>query len=250
MALAYNGGMPSPKPQSQSVPGGGRFATTRWSLVLAAPQSQEALASLCAAYWYPLYAYVRRRGHAPEEAQDLTQEFFTRLLEKDYLRVVDRAKGRFRSFLLTACQHFLSNERDRARAQKRGGDRLHVPLIPDAEVRYAREPAHTLTPEKLFERRWALTLLDQVLIRLREEWQRAGKAPLFEALKTCLTGEKSAVPYAEVAAEQGMTEGAVKVAVHRLRRRYRELLRKAIERTVDEPSQVEEELRELFAALT
>ena len=248
--------MAHPEANSGS-PGGSLFATTHWSLVLAAkdrasPQSQEALAALCAAYWYPLYAYVRRRGHDAHQAQDLTQEFFARLLEKDYLQVVDREKGKFRSFLLAALQHFLSNEYDRAKARKRGGGGGRPALAIDfaaAEGRYALEPAHSLTPEKLFERRWALTLLDGVLARLREEYHDGGKGKLFDGLKSYLTAGESAVSHAETARTLDMSEGAVKVAAHRLRKRYRELLREEIERTLDEPGRIDDEIRDLFAAL-
>jgi RNA polymerase sigma-70 factor (ECF subfamily) len=244
------------EPASESVPASaGRFATTHWSLVLAArdraaPQSREALAALCAVYWYPLYAYVRRSGREANQAQDLTQEFFARLLEKDYLQVVDREKGKFRSFLLAALRHFLLNEYDHATARKRGGGRALLSIdARHAEGHYSREPAHVETPEKLFERRWALTLLDQVLTRLREEMAQAGKERLFDGLKAFLTGETRSASHRDLAAKLAMTEGAVKVAVHRLRRRYRELLREEIGRTLDEPGQVEEEIRELFAAL-
>lgn len=241
---------PTPRPAAAS----GRFATTHWSLVVAArdrasPEAPDALAALCRAYWYPLYAFIRRRGHDADEAQDLTQEFFARLLEKDFLQDVDRERGKFRSFLLAACQHFLCNERDRARAGKRGGGRPVLPLdFPDAEGRYGREPAHQLTPEKLFERRWALTLLERVLARLREESEAAGKVALFERLKGSLVGDPAAGSYAAAAADLGSTEAAVKMAVHRLRRRYRALLEDEIAVTVG-PGQVEEEVRALFAAL-
>src|SRR5205823_3300153 len=160
------------------------------------PQARDALTALCATYWYPLYAFVRRQGNSADAAQDLTQEFFARLLEKDFLQVVDRDKGKFRSFLLAACKHFLANERDRARARKRGGDRAHVPIeIDSAEGRYRLEPADALTPEKLFARRWALTLLEEVLAQLQEEFVRADKGPLFERLKGFLTGEKGTPSY-------------------------------------------------------
>jgi RNA polymerase sigma-70 factor (ECF subfamily) len=231
------------------------FATTRWSLVLQAAEgdtghSQEALAALCATYWYPLYAFIRRQGFDADQAQDHTQEFFARLLEKDYLKVADRERGRFRSFLLAACQHFLANERDKARAQKRGGGRLHVPIdFHDAEHRYGHEPAHHLTAEKLFERRWALTLLDQVLQRLRQEMADRGRGPVFELLKGCLAGEKTAASYEQLGRQLRMTEGAIKIVVHRLRKRYRELLRAEIERTVETAAEVEAEIRSLFAAL-
>jgi RNA polymerase sigma-70 factor (ECF subfamily) len=232
----------------------GRFATTHWTLIVAArdgeaAQAQAALADLCRAYWYPLYAYVRHQGHAADRAQDLTQEFFARLLEKDFLAAVDREKGKFRSFLLAACKHFLANEYDRERAQKRGGGRQALSIdFRDADGRYAHEPAHGETPERLFERRWALALLEQVLARLRHEYETAGKGRLFGALKSRLTGDGGA-PYARAAAELGLSAGAVKVGVHRLRQRYRELLREEIAETLDAPAQVEEEIRALFAAL-
>ncbi len=244
-AALYNAGMSAP----------GRFATTHWSLIAAArdgsaSQARAALAALCAAYWYPLYAFIRRQGHNADEAQDLTQGFFARLLEKDFLAAIDRDKGRFRSFLLAACKHFLANEHDRAHAQKRGGGREPLSLdFHTAEGRYGLEPADTLTPERLFDRQWALTLLDQVLARLRTEFRQADKAALFERLKGFLMGEKSTTPYAQLAAELGMTEGAVKVAVHRLRRRYRDLLQEEIGRTVRDPAEVKEEIADLFAAL-
>ncbi len=218
-----------------------RFATTHWSLVVAAgqgdsPDAKAALATLCQIYWYPLYAYVRRHGHNPHEAQDLTQEFFARLLEKDYLHDADRERGKFRSFLLTAFKHFLSKERDRANALKRGGGRPTLSLdLPAGEQRYRREPADQSTPETIYERRWALTLLDQVITRLREEFVAAGKGPLFERLKVFLTGERGPEPYARLAVELDLTEGALKVAIHRMRRRYRELLRAEIAQTVDTP---------------
>jgi DNA-directed RNA polymerase specialized sigma24 family protein len=233
----------------------GRFATTHWSVVVAARdgeavEAREALAALCQAYWYPIYAYVRRQGHPADQAQDLTQEFFTRLLEKDFLGAVDPEKGKFRAFLLAACKHFLANERDRDRAQKRGGGRACLPLdFGDAEVRYGREPGHRLTAEKLFERRWALALLEGVLARLREEHAARGKGELFDRLRGFLVGERQPGGYAGAAADLGLTEGAVKVAVHRLRQRYRELLREEIARTVHDPEQVDEEIRALFAAL-
>jgi len=214
------------------------------------PAAQAALAELCRTYWYPLYAFIRRQGHSADLAQDLTQELFSRLLEKDFLGTVQPDKGKFSSFLLACCKHFLANERDRQRAQKRGGGAALLPLdFGSAEERYTREPFHELTPEKLFERRWALTLLDQVLARLREEMRQQGKLQTFDRLKQFLMGEKNKVSHAQIAEELGMTEGAVKVAVHRLRKRYRELLREEIAQTVDDPGQVEDEIRALFAAL-
>jgi RNA polymerase sigma-70 factor (ECF subfamily) len=231
------------------------FASTRWSLVAAAgqresPESAAALASLCRLYWYPLYAYARRRLPTAEDAQDLTQEFFARLLEKEYLRQVDRQRGSFRSFLLTAFRHFLAKERDRAHAQKRGGGRPHLSLdFQVGERRYQLEPTHASDAEALYERGWALTLLEQALVQLREELARAGKGRLFEALKGTLTGEDAPRPYAELADELGLSAEAIKVTVHRLRRRYGELLRTEIAQTVSSPVEVEDELRNLFAAL-
>jgi RNA polymerase sigma-70 factor (ECF subfamily) len=233
----------------------GMFATTRWSLVLAArgrpsPEARAALADLCRVYWYPLYAFVRRSGCDAAAAEDLTQEFFARLLEKGWLDQADQSKGRFRSFLMTACKHFLANERDRARALKRGGG--HPPLPFDfqaADDRYVREPAHELTPERLFERRYALALLEHVMAGLRDEYAAAGKERLFERLKTQLGGDRDAAEHDTVAAELGMTVGAVKVAAHRLRRRYRDRLRDAIARTLDDPAAVDDEIRHLFTVL-
>jgi RNA polymerase sigma factor (sigma-70 family) len=243
-----------PSPPEHGPASGGRFATTHWSLIVAAregeaTQAQEALAALCRAYWYPLYGYIRHQGHAADRAQDLTQEFFARLLEKDFLAAVDREKGKFRSFLLAACKHFLANEHDRECARKRGGGRQALSLdLRDAVGRYAHEPAHGETPERLFERRWALALLEQVLARLRREYEAAGKGRLFGVLKSRLTGG-GGVAYARAAAELGLSEGSIKVAVHRLRKRYRELLHEEIAQTLDDPGQVEEEILALFAAL-
>ena len=231
------------------------FVTTHWSVVLTAGRSdttraRNALARLCQTYWHPLYAYVRRLGNSPPDAQDLTQEFFARLLAKNYLADADESRGRFRSFLLTALKHFLANEWDKARAQKRGGGQIPVPIDPgSAETACGYEPADNLTAEKIYERRWALTLLDQVLRRLREEYVHAGREKLFEQLKPTLTEASRTVRYAEIAARLGMSEGAVKVAVHRLRLRYREVLRAEIADTVASPAEVEDELRNLFAAL-
>jgi RNA polymerase sigma-70 factor (ECF subfamily) len=231
------------------------FATTRWSIVLqagdrASPESQRALQTLCEAYWYPLYAYARRRGSGPDESADLTQEFFARLLERPVLQTADRERGRFRAFLLTVFKRFLSNEAERHGAQKRGAGRL--PLSIDAargEERYRFEPADPWTPERLYERRWALTLLDRVMQRLGDEYQGRGKAELFERCKPALTGADTAAPYADVARQLGMAETAVRVAVHRMRQRYRELLTEEVRQTVDTPAEVDEELRSLRRAL-
>ncbi len=231
------------------------FVTTHWSVVLTAghadtTRARDALARLCQTYWFPLYAYVRRRGQSPEDAQDLTQEFFARLLEKNWVADADQEKGRFRSFLLSAMNHFLADEWDKARAQKRGGGTPPLRLQLDtAETRYGREPADNTTPERSFELRWALTLLETVLNRLRGEFTSDGKAEWFAALHPCLVGERTAQPYAALAARLSVSEGTVKSAVHRLRQRYRQLLREEIGQTVAAPADVEEELRHLFAVL-
>jgi RNA polymerase sigma factor (sigma-70 family) len=246
--------MPIPEPiPSAARSGDGRFAVTRWSVVLAArgdePAAREAMEYLCTNYWYPLYAFVRRRRHDPHDAHDLTQAFFARLLEKGWLDGVAREKGKFRSFLLAAMKHFLANERDRDRAIKRGGGRAIISLdAQTAESRYATEPQDGATPEKIFDRRWALTLLEQVLSRLRVEMAAGGKEALFEELKATLAGEQSA--YARIGQRLGMTEGAVKVAAHRLRQRYRELIRDEIGQTVDNEKDIDEELRDLMSALS
>jgi RNA polymerase sigma factor (sigma-70 family) len=232
------------------------FVTTHWSVVVAAgqadtPRARDALARLCQTYWHPLYAYVRRVGHSPHDAQDLTQEFFARLLEKNFLAGADESRGRFRSFLLASLKHFLANEWHKARAQKRGGGQIPIPIdVATAETSIGFEPADTTTAEKIYERRWALTLLDHVLRRLREEFIRDGKEKLFEQLKPTLTEASRSVRYAEMATRLGTSEGAVKVAVHRLRQRYRELLRAEIADTVASPGEVDDELRNLFAALS
>ncbi len=233
----------------------GRFEATRWSIVVAAGRgtadsqnAHEALEHLCTAYWYPLYAFVRRQGHSPHDAQDLTQEFFARLLARNFLDDADPAKGRFRSFLLGAVKHFLSDEWDRARAQKRGGGVRPISLDAEsAETRYRLEPADESSAEKIYEQRWALALLDEVLKRLRDEFIRDGKEDVFEALKPALTGAK--IPPAEIAGRLGVKEGAVRTAVHRLRTRYRDLLRAEIAETVASPAEVDAEMQHLFAAL-
>jgi RNA polymerase sigma-70 factor (ECF subfamily) len=234
---------------------GADFAATRWTLVLSAargsqtPHAAAAMAELCGIYWYPLYAFIRRRGHAAPEAEDLTQEFFARLLEKHFLDSADREKGRFRTFLLMAVKRFLANEYDHTQTQKQGGGQSLVRLEGlEPETRYRLEPADTLTPERLFEQQWALTLLDQVLARLQAEMTGAGKAALFESLKTHLAGKRDE-SYAATAAKLGMSLGAFKVAVHRLRRRYRELLQEEIAQTVDGPAEIEDEIRYLFNCL-
>lgn len=230
------------------------FATTHWSLVLAAghasrADSKAALARLCETYWYPLYCYVRRRGHSAEEAEDLTQGFFAALLERDSLRVADPHRGRFRSFLLASLDHFLANEWRRRSARKRGGGQASLSLdCRWGEARYAQEPSGNLTPEQAYQRRWAMTLMEQALSRLRQEYVAGGKSALFDRLAALLGGDRGAA-YRDIAAELGMTEGAVKVAVHRLRRRCREHLRSEVAQTVAAPQDVEEELRNLLAVV-
>jgi DNA-directed RNA polymerase specialized sigma24 family protein len=239
----------------QSPPGPQNFATTRWSIVLAAgqpdaAQSRAALATLCQTYWYPIYAFIRRRGYSVIDAQDYTQEFFATLLEKDYVQDADRERGRFRTFLLIAVTRFLSKQREREHAAKRGAGRLVLSLDLDAgEGRYQLEPVEQWTPERLFERRWALTLLERVLERLGERYAEQGKRELFESLKVFLTAPETAGMHAEQAARLGMTEGALKVAVHRLRRRYRDLLKEEIAETVAHPDEMAAELDYLMAAL-
>jgi len=234
---------------------GGRFKTTQWSIVLAArgsdlPRTREAMSSLCGMYWFPLYAFVRSRGASCEQAEDLTQGFFTHLLEKDALRNVDPSKGKFRSFLLASITNFLSDERAKERAKKRGGGVTPVSLDAEAaENRFASEPADHLTPERIFERHWALTLIEQALARLRERYKRLGKQDHFEALKVFLSGEKRPVPHAEVARQLGLSELAVKVAVHRFRKRFRDALREEIAQTVTSEEEIDAELRSLHDAL-
>jgi RNA polymerase sigma factor (sigma-70 family) len=230
------------------------FPTTRWTLVVAAgdPQRKEArsaLVSLCDGYWYPLYAYVRRRGYPADQAQDLTQEFFVRVLDGRYLDRADPEKGRFRAFILTSLKFFLADEADRHRAQKRGGGNVLSLEISFGEERYQRDPAHNETPERIFERRWALSVLDRVVEKLRNEFVHHGRPEHFERLKVFLLGQSDA-PYAALAGEMNTSEGALKVAIHRLRKRYRELFRQEIADTVGDPAEVESELRFLAAVLT
>ena len=214
------------------------------------PQSLAALETLCGTYWYPLYAYVRRQGHSPADAQDLTQEFFARLLEKDYLKAAAREKGRFRTFLIVALKRFLANEWDRLRAQKRGGGQLPVSLDTElAEQQYRIEPAEGATAERVFERRWALTLLDRSMKRLREEFAAAGKVREFDRLKACLTADRGEISYAEIGAALDMSEGTARVAVHRLRKRFREVFREEIAHTVASPEEIDEEVRYLMGVL-
>jgi RNA polymerase sigma-70 factor (ECF subfamily) len=233
----------------------GRFETTRWSVVLAAQEgspseARQALAELCEAYWEPLYAFARRRGHGAEEAKDLTQGFFTELLGKDYLASVRPAAGRLRSFLLVCLKHFLANEIDRARALKRGGGVAPIPLdVEGAESRYQIDPVDELTPEMVFERRWALTVIAQVMADLGQEAAAAGKQARFDRLKAFLVEGRPKTPYRRLAQELDMSEGAVKMAVHRLRQRFGEVLRGKIAEMVADDSEVDAEIRHLLLAL-
>jgi DNA-directed RNA polymerase specialized sigma24 family protein len=232
-----------------------RFPTTRWSRVVQAadpadPGARVALGDLCRDYWFPLYAFVRRKGVSPPEAEDLVQGFLADLLERGDLATVDRSRGRFRSFLRASCEHYLSNVRDHERAKKRGRDVAFVSIDRlDAESRYAREPSHSMTAECVFERQWALTLLGRVLERLQAEAGSGDKAALFACLRPALQGEDPGGSYAAIGAEMGMSEGAVRVAAHRLRVRYRELLRDEVSRTTNDPTTVNQEIVELMAAL-
>jgi DNA-directed RNA polymerase specialized sigma24 family protein len=228
------------------------FIATRWSIIMTARDLdagsayRRAMAELARTYWAPLYAYLRRNGHPPERAEDLTQSFFARLIERNDLRSVDAAKGKFRSFVLVALKHFVANELDKERAQKRGGGVRTISLSDaEAESGYRIEPIDTLTPEQAFNRRWAMTVLSRVVNRLRAEYRRRDQLPLFDAIQGTLTGEVTA-GYATLAGQLGTTEGALQVAAHRMRKRYRELLRLEVAQTVSDPALVDEELRELL----
>jgi len=231
------------------------FETTRWSLVVAAggddpSAARAALAALCETYWYPLYAYVRRRGANADDARDLTQGFLTSLLERRDFQRLDQERGRFRAFLLASLKHFLANDVARRDAQKRGGGVVLLPLAFDeAEGRYRFEPVEPGTPETLYERRWALTVIERVLVRLREEWEADARGAEFDELKACLLGQGPAGGYAAIAEKLGSTEGAVKVAVHRLRRKFQAELRRDIVETISDPGEVEDEIRYLIRAL-
>jgi RNA polymerase sigma factor (sigma-70 family) len=241
-----------------STPVGQRdFRSTHWSLVLAATQpdsteARAALARLCEAYWYPLYAYIRRRGHDPEQAKDLTQELFARLIEKQYLQAADRQRGRFRTFLLACAQHFLSNEAKKEKTLKRGGA-YQIIALEDAmaEDRYGAEPVDEMSPERLFERRWALTMLDQTMEELKQEFAQAGKAAHFDILQVFLSGSKEApASYAEIGVQLDLSEGAARQASFRMRARYGELLRQRVAQTVASPRELEDEMKHLMAALS
>jgi DNA-directed RNA polymerase specialized sigma24 family protein len=248
-----------PKDSNSHKPAGARaarFATTRWSLVVTAgdrssANSRRALESLCAAYWHPLYAYVRRRVSDVNEAQDLTQAFFAELLEKNYVGSATPQRGRFRAFLLTALKHFLSKQWDKAKAQKRGGGRAPIRLdFASDDSRCSIETASGLTPEEIFDRRWAETLLDQVMARLEREFADAGKQSQFSQLKPLIIGQHEGATYADAGEMLGTTEAAAKMAVHRMRRRYRRLLREEVAQTVADPGDIDDEIRDLFAAFS
>jgi RNA polymerase sigma-70 factor (ECF subfamily) len=232
----------------------GQFATTHWSAVVRAGGSDSRAASaaldeLCRVYWYPLYAYARRQGSTPPEAEDLTQAFFARVLERNFVARAEPNKGRFRTFLLTLFKRFLANEWNQRHTQKRGGFQPVVSLdTAVAESRLGAEPALKEPADQLFDRQWAMTLLDQVMTRLQAEHRDSGRGQLFDQLESCLAGDETAQPYAEIAARLGLTEAAVKMAMHRLRARYQHLLREEIAKTVASSDDVEAEIRDLFAA--
>jgi RNA polymerase sigma-70 factor (ECF subfamily) len=239
--------------EKNQLPPAGQFATTHWSVVVMAgqrdlPQATDALERLCHAYWYPLYAYVRRQGKSPEDAEDLTQQFFSRLMEKNYLAKADRDRGRFRTFLLSSMKNFLVNEWKREGRLKRGGDQSFVSLEGHVgEDRYAADGSDESSPETAYDKQWANALIDQVFGRLRRENSLGEKARQFEELKVFIWGEKSSASYLDIGSQLNLTEGAVKVAVHRLRQRFRELLRAEVAQTVLRPDDVDGELRHLIA---
>jgi RNA polymerase sigma factor (sigma-70 family) len=239
---------------SALAPTGKDFNTTHWSVVLAArgesADARAALEKLCRLYWYPLYAFVRRQGHSPEDVEDLIQGFFARLLERKDLETVQRERGRFRSYLLVSLKHFLINEQYRARTEKRGGGQALIPLDEvQAEKKFALEPVDKSTPEKIFERRWALALLDKVLEQLRKEYETTDRLGLFESLRWFLSDEPAEQSQAQIGAKLGLSPGAVKQAVRRLRLRYRELLREEVAHTVATAADIDDEVRHLVAVL-
>jgi RNA polymerase sigma factor (sigma-70 family) len=246
----------SEQSSEQTSTPGDIFASTHWIVVLAAgrqhsPQAARALEDLCHTYWYPLYAYVRRRGHTKEDAEDLTQAFFVRLLEKNSFASLDSERGKFRAFLLASLKHFLANERDKAQAQKRGGGAANLSLDwQTADTKFQVADTQEPSPDKAFDREWALALLAKVIGRLQGECAADGKANLFEHLKRFLTAGQTESAQREVARSLGMEEGAVRVAVHRLRKHYRQLLRDEIANTLADPALVDEEIRALFGAFS
>lgn len=250
----YNQGMASHTPHSASLPSHRAFATTQWSVVIAAgqdssPDSREALAALCRTYWAPLYAYVRRRVPDVNEAQDLTQAFFAELLDKNYVGQADQQRGQFRAFLLTAFKHFLSKEWEKAKAQKRGGGKAPIPLdFRSVDSSISIEPTGGLTAEQLYDREWAIALLGKIMEKLEAEFQQVGKAEQFLELKAFLIGDRSGWTYAEAAVRLQMSEDAARKAASRMRQRYRELLREEIAETVSGPEEVENEVGKLFSS--
>ena len=244
--------MPQLQPEGRTP---SRFPTTQWSRVATAAKrddggAREALSMLCQAYWYPIYAFVRHRGFSPEQARDRTQDFFAYVLERDLIARADPARGRFRAFLRTVCSRHLAGDRDRENAAKRGGGRPRLAIDPlDAERRYALEPTHEMTAERIFDRTWGLTLLSRVVDRLRREYDDSGRSDRFEELIAVLTRNPESAPYVEIARRLGTTEGNIRVAVHRLRRRYGLLLREEIAATVGDAAQVDDEIQALFVAL-
>jgi RNA polymerase sigma factor (sigma-70 family) len=253
--LHQNGGMATDE-EKNDLQRGGQFSATHWSVVVTAgksdlPQATDALEKLCRTYWYPLYSYVRRQGNSPEDAEDLTQQFFSRLLEKNYLARADRDRGKFRTFLVRSLNNFLINEWKRAGRLKRGGDLTILSFdAQEAEERYAGEQIDVSNPDNAYERQWAVTLIDQVFSTLRGEYAAIDKAQLFEAVKVFIWGETGSASYEEIGRPLNLTEGAVKVAVHRLRKRFREVLRAEVAHTVARPEEVDEELRYLIAVLS
>lgn len=247
--------MPGTASEINDPPRRPAFATTHWSVVLSAgrgdtPQAQAALGRLCQTYWYPLYAYARRRGHSVEDAQDSTQEFFRRLLAKNWVGDADPAKGRFRTFLVTAMNRFLANEWDRVHARRRGTGIPSVPLDTGvAESRYCADTKSALAPDRFYDRQWAITLLERALGRLEAEQERAGKSAEFEVLRSALTAERGDIPYATMATRLGLSEPATRMSVHRLRKRFREVFSEEIAQTVADPAEVDAETRHLLAAL-
>lgn len=235
--------------------GRARFATTHWSIILAAatrdsPAAEEALTHLCSLYWYPIFAFVRREGYSIDDAEELTQSFFTRLIEKNDISDADRSRGRFRTFLLGSCRHFLSNARDREQTVKRGGRVMRIPIEAAlAEEQYVRALAHAETPERLYDRQWCLSLLGSVLDELRREYQAAGRERLFDRLGGFLTFDENAGTYADAARDLEMTPAAVKVAAYRLRGRYRDALRRSVRDTVASEDEVDDEIRYLLSTL-
>jgi RNA polymerase sigma factor (sigma-70 family) len=244
------------RPTSTSQPANPWFTTTHWSVILAArdsqsPRSREALESLCRSYWYPLYSFARRTDHSAADAEDLTQGFFARLLEKDYLKAAAQDKGRFRTFMLVAFKRYLANEWDRQHSQKRGGFSAAVLIDQEeAESRFAAEAAHHLSPDLLFDRQWAMTLLDRTMAQLRQEYVSSERAALFDYVRPCVVREESALPYAEIGERLKLSEAAIKMAVQRLRGRYREILRREIAQTVASEEEIDAEIRHLFSTFS